>query len=182
MSSFQTDLTNSAADFLGIVWPAIQKDLGGGELIPVESIADKGMATLLDQRSGIDAWHLSQNHQIRGIASRIQWAEEPWNTFTVRYSRDSGAETEYGKRKRDIAADKGWLYPHLTIQAYINEGKLLSAAVVQTTALITACDLIVSGQMPPKNGGIRRTGNATFLWCRWAWFQKNGLAIKIINA
>ena len=73
MSDFQRDLEASSSDFLRVVWPAIGPLVGGGEIVPVESVADKGMATMLDQRSGIDAWHLSRGKQVRGIASRVQW-------------------------------------------------------------------------------------------------------------
>lgn len=186
MSDFRSDLSASSADFLRVVWPAIKSSVGGGEIVSVESIADNGMASMLDQRSGIDAWHLSQNKQVRGIASRVQWTDKPWNTFTVRYSRDSGAKTEYEKRKFDIEAGAGWLYPHLTVQAYIggdktSGGDLLSVAIIKTKSLIDACDQIVEGHVDSKNGGIRRTSNAVFLWAGWAWLKSYGFEIKVIS-
>ena len=185
MPDFATDLEASSAAFLRVVWPAIQGKFGGGAVVPVESVADKGMATLLDQYSGIDAWHLSDGKQIRGISSRVQWGT-PWNTFTVRLSRDSGAKTEYEKRKHDIYSGSGWLYPHLTVQAFVGgdktqEGPLLSAAIIKTKSLIDACDQVISGGVDPKLAGIRRTGNAQFIWCGWDWLEKSGFEIKQIK-
>jgi len=185
MQSFQQDLTSSAEAFMRVVWPAIKGRLGGGEIVPVESVADKGMATMLDQRSGIDAWHLSTDKQVRGIASRVQWGT-PWDTFTVRYSRDSGAKTEYEKRKNDINSSSGWLYPHLTVQAFIAGkksecGPLLSVGIIKTRSLIDACDQIVAGNVQKNFGGIRPTGNATFIWAKWSWLKNAGYDIKTIS-
>lgn len=184
MSDFKSDLNSSSADFLRVVWPAIKVMVGGGEIIAVESVADKGMATMLDQRSGIDAWHLSQDGRVRGVASRVQWTDKPWNTFTVRYSRDSGAKTEYEKRKLDIESDAGWLYPHITVQAYIagskaSGGELLSVAVIKTKSLIDACEQIITGDISCSDGGIRRTSNAVFIWMSWTWLKDIGCEIKI---
>lgn len=181
---FHADLTSSADTFLRVVWPAIAEEIGGGKIIPIESIADRGMATILDQRSGIDAWHLGNGSRIRGIASRVQWGNKPWNTFTVRYARDSRATTEYEKRKRDIESSCGWLYPHLTIQAYVagsrdDSGELISAAVVKTEALIDACTRILRGEASRIDGGIRRTSNAEFIWVGWSLFSSN--QIKIVE-
>lgn len=185
MSDFKQDLSSSSEAFMRFVWPAIKSRLGGGEIVPVESVADKGMATMLDQRSGIDAWHLSQDKQVRGIASRVQWGT-PWNTFTVRYSRDSGAKTEYEKRKSDINSGAGWLYPHLTVQAFLsgdkaNGGCLLSVGIIKTKSLIDACDEILDGGIPASEGGLRRTGNASFIWAKWSWLEQKGYDIKTLG-
>jgi len=186
MSDFKSDLEASSNDFLRVVWPAIKSSVGGGEIVPVESVADKGMATMLDQRSGIDAWHLSKDKQVRGVASRVQWTHKPWNTFTVRYTRDSGAKTEFEKRKHDIASGAGWLYPHLTVQAFIegskaSSGDLMSVAVIKTKSLIDACEQILEGSVDKKDGGVRRTSNAAFIWASWGWLKRSGYEIKIIE-
>ena len=186
MPDFKVDLEASASDFIRVVWPAIECKVGGGEIVPVESVADKGMATMLDQRSGIDAWHLSKDKQVRGIASRVQWGNTPWNSFTVRLARDSGAKNEYVKRKHDMIAGAGWLYPHLTIQAYVSGSKgmggdLLSVAIIKTKSLIDACDKILSGGVSAKDGGVRRTSNATFIYANWSWLERSGYEIKIVS-
>lgn len=186
MSDFALDLSASSAAFLNTVWPVIKPRLGGGELVPVESSEDKNMVRMLDMYCGIDGWHVSNNRQMRGIASRVQWSDKSWDSFTVRYARDSGAKTEYEKRKEDIEAKAGWLFPYVTVQAYLsgtkqNSGELLSVAIIKTDALISACDEVVSGKATRDQGGIRRTGNASFIWCNWDWLANTGHPIKIIR-
>jgi hypothetical protein len=50
----------------------------------------------------------------------VQWGNAR-NTFTIRYKRASGAKTEYQKRSEAILNNKGYLYPYLTIQAYLDK-------------------------------------------------------------
>ena len=121
--SFENDLTDSSKAFLQLVWPVMKSRLGGGDVIPVESVTDRSMAQMLDQYSGIDAWHVTGNKQMRGISSRVQFGPKNWDSFTVRYARDSGAATEYEKRKRDIESAGGYLYPQITVQAYVSDRK-----------------------------------------------------------
>lgn len=183
MSDFHQDLSDSAAAFLRVVWPAISNMVGGGRIYPIETVTNDLMTEMLDKYSGIDAWHLSDGRQLRGIASRVQWGNA-WNTFTVRYSRDTGSKTEYEKRKTDIDSGSGWLYPHLTVQAFVDgdkksNGDLLSVAVIKTASLIDACSKIVAKQVPDRCGGIRRTGNAVFIWVSWSYLQASGYAVKV---
>jgi len=185
MSDFKSDLKDSSAAFLRVVWPAI-KDMGligGGKIIPTESITNDAMTDMLDKYSGIDAWHLSNDRQMRGVASRVQWGKD-WRTFTVRYSRDSGAKTEYEKRKTDIESNAGWMYPHLTVHAFISgnksgEGDLMSVAVIKTKDLIEACTNVVNNNHYLPSGGFRRTGNAEFIWIDWNWLQMLGVEVEI---
>jgi len=133
---FKTDLSDSAYNFVRIVYPKIiECGYLSGEVIPIESVSANGITKDLDMFAGIDAWHIDKNAGIQGIASRVQFGGRAWNTFTVRKSRMLGTKTEYDKRK--FAMDSGeWLYPHITIQAYISSrqgGELLSVAVANTT-------------------------------------------------
>jgi hypothetical protein len=128
-------LTSSARDFSEIVWPAIRDACGGGELVPVETVTDSGFANDLDTLAGIDAWQIRRpDGLMRGLASRVQWGK-PYNTFSIRYALRSGGLTEYAKRRRAI--EEGYLFPALTVQAYLSEkhGQLLSAAVADTREL-----------------------------------------------
>lgn len=182
--SFENDLTDSSKAFLQLVWPVMKSRLGGGDVIPVESVTDRSMAQMLDQYSGIDAWHVTGNKQMRGISSRVQFGPKNWDSFTVRYARDSGAATEYEKRKRDIESAGGYLYPQITVQAYVSdrkEGELLSIGIIKTASLIDACTQIIAGGINGSDGGIRRTGNASFIWCNWTWLQSRGYAIKVVS-
>lgn len=149
-SEVARDLSWSAAVFVRAVWPVVRACCGGGDLIPVESVTEGGVAHSLDVLAGIDAWQVHGGMGMRGIASRVQKGQA-WNTFTIRYRRASGAETEYVKRLRAMNQEgRGWLYPHLTVQAYVAEdgATLLSAAVVQTTDLFRAAEQAVTAGLP----------------------------------
>ena len=143
--SFKEDLSDSAYDFLRCVYPAIEKHVGGGELIPTETLYKNEIFKKLDIHSGIDAWQLHTKHGIRGIASRVQWGNMAWNTFTIRYVRSSGAKTEYEKRLAAVKSNDGWIYPYYTVHAYINErggnGELMSAAITKTKDLYTFAEM-----------------------------------------
>lgn len=144
--SFKSDFQCSSRDFIEVVWPAIAPMVEGGEFIPVEMDSKSDLARLLDRYSGIDAFQLlRKGHRLRALASRVQWIEsgkKPYNTFTIRLDRSNGAVTEFEKRWAAIQKkEEGWLYPHLSIQAYLSEDRaLLDAAVVETTDLFHFAD------------------------------------------
>ena len=131
--SVEREIARSADHFQRIVWPNLSPLLGGGNVIPVETVTDSRMAQILDQLGGVDIWYVNQE-QIFPVASRVQYTDRAWNTFTIRYSRPSGAPTEYDKRLRSI--HNGSLYPRWTIQAYVYKDRLLTAAAVDTKHLI----------------------------------------------
>src|SRR5690606_11157248 len=106
-----------------------------GRLVSVELEGGR-LAEFLDKYSGIDAVHIFGD-KVRGVAVRVQW-DRNYKTFTIRYKRASGTPTEFAKRMEAIYTHDGWLYPHLTIQAYAEKregGRLLSYAVVSTDDL-----------------------------------------------
>lgn len=140
---FETDLSDSAYDFMRLVYPKMAEcKFISGTITPIESVTSTGTTKDLDMLAGIDAWHINRKCGMQGIASRIQWGNKTWKSFTVRKRRTSGAETEYAKRKRAI--DTGnWLYPTLTVQAYITsrrDGELLSIGVAKTKDIFAAID------------------------------------------
>lgn len=171
------DLRDSAHDFRAVVWPAVQQFCGGGELIQTEA-KDRELMRLCDVLAGIDAWQVRHNVGLRGIASRIQWCTPPlprsYRTFTIRKSRDSGALTEYQKRLRALGDPEGWVYPHLTVQAYLElpRGKgspLLAAGVARTADVIR---MIRDGR-EGRQYTVKRTGNATFYVVEWAAMRRS---------
>lgn len=87
----------------------------------------------IDMYSGVDAVRFKESLGFQFIASRIQTIKDgfkPYNTFTIRFERDNN-ETEFSKRIMQIKND--YIYPTLTIQAYVNEDDfLLSMGVVKT--------------------------------------------------
>lgn len=160
LPNWQQDLSWSAVAFEELVWPTLSKQIGG-RIVHVETVTHSDFARDLDRQAGIDAWHiLSGERGIRGIASRVQVCSgHPYNTFTVRRSRDSGGATEYAKRLLAIQSNLGLIYPELTIQAYITgkeAGQLLSVGVCRTK------DLILHIHDHELSITVRRTVNATF--------------------
>jgi hypothetical protein len=155
----QKAISRSSAAFLDIVWPQIGPVFGGGQIIPVETVTDSHMAKVLDTCAGVDMW-LVLGDSMYGLASRVQWSDTPWDTFTVRRSLPSGVNTEYDKRRHAISS--GALYPRLTVQAYVSKdgGHLLSAAAIDTRHLIEMCD---------KYDHQRRTapGGNQFIYVNW---------------
>lgn len=140
---FETDLNDSAYNFMHIVYPKlIECGYLSGDVVPIESVSAKGITKDLDMYAGIDAWHIDKNKGIQGIASRIQFINHPWNSFTIRKSRTSGAKTEYEKRVYAIETGD-WLYPTITIQAYITSrtnGELLSVGIAKTNDIFKAIE------------------------------------------
>lgn len=165
MSEFnETDLSDAAYDFKKIVWPAISPKIGGGDLIQIENTKDP-LATKLDRFAGIDA--IQQiNGQLRTIACRVQWGDTDWSAFSVRESKTNGAETEFAKRLNAINND--FVYPILTIQAYISEkriGKLLSVGCIKTIKLYKNLEAKkISGNLR-----TRSSGNAIFIFANWSY-------------
>lgn len=134
-------LRQSAADFSRAVWPIVRNWMGGGKLEPVEAVCAADFASSLDVLAGIDAWQTVQpGGGVRGIASRIQYLQTPYATFTVRYRRKSGAETEFEKRLRAIEDPAAcWLFPKFTVQAYLDQrgGSPLYVCQADTRNLFT---------------------------------------------
>lgn len=162
--NLNSQLSDSSRDFLNIVWPKI-KELGwlDGDLIPVEATSIKAWAKQLDTLSGIDAWHIKEDSGLSGIASRIQWEPPdptyyPYNTFNVRYSRISGAKTEYQKRTEAIASNGEMIYPYWTCHAYLQYkqiGPLLSMGLARTVDVIESVTLGLGFSKPnPTDGTI----------------------------
>jgi len=169
------DFGDSAFDFLRVVLPKLkEKRMLSGKIIPVESVTAKEMVKHLDIDGGIDVWQIQKGVGMRGIASRIQWGNKNWNTFTIRKSRTSGAKTEYEKRMFAIKTG-GYLYPFYTIQAYVSQrrvGDLISVAIAKTKDIF---DLIKVGLCYEKPNGS--DGNV-FIIVDWEDMFVNNKAIK----
>lgn len=132
----QQDMGDSAHDLLYIVWPCIQQQLGGGEILPVENVESDVMRRTLDIQAGIDAWHQHPHYGLRGIASRVQPADRAWRTFTIRATRSTGSKTEWAKRIDSLL--RGWMVPDLWIHSYVSKDRqrLLGSGIVKTKDLI----------------------------------------------
>ena len=151
MNDIKTIISESAKDFENVVWPVIRDSLGGGRIVPVETVTDTIFAKEIDTLAGIDAWHILDNEMgMRGIASRVQWKRKEgiyahgfgkigYCTFTIRWETANGGKTEIHKRSYAIMSEPGEvLYPMWTVQAYLTEpeGEYLSGAIIHTEELI----------------------------------------------
>ena len=179
MNDFDKDLSDSAFDFKRLIYPKLKElNFISGELVQIEVATDikfKYLASKFDQLSGIDAWQIVEPLGIKGIASRIQWGEKAWGTFTIRKTRATGTKTEYEKRVEAIESGE-WLYPYYTIQGYITErrvGKLLSFAIAKTEDIF---EMIDKGFY--KENKNKEDSNI-FIIVNWIDMKKQGYRIKI---
>ena len=177
----QHDLHESAADFVHVVWPAVAPLCGGGVLYPVEMTHGLGWIATLDTCSGIDAFQmLPSGNVLRGIASRIQYGRA-YPTFTLRYKRSSGAATEFEKRLYAIRhGAQGYMYPHLTVQAYMShpKGKLLAAAVTETSSLYLYAERYRADRSRVYEQRNSSDGNS-FLVVPWEPYRKAGHPLNV---
>jgi len=137
------NLGTSLVDFLN------SKVKNNTEIIHTEILKEK-IAEMLDRYSGVDAVMFS-NNDLSGVALRIQkHSDKNWGTFTIRYSRHTGTETEYSKRIRQIYDSHPSFYPHYTCQAYWGaDNKMIGGAFCKTKDLF---DTIRKFE-PFNNGG-----------------------------
>lgn len=144
----------------------IEKYLIQGDIYTVEE-SDNEVLILLDSVSGID--YINKNDfGLRGIAARCQWVEnkKPFNSFTIRSIRKTGAITEFEKRINQI--NNGYLYPALTLQAYFDnrqDNNLLSVAVIHTKVLYDILKHDLSAEYP-RFTRINESDNQ-FYYIKW---------------
>ena len=173
MLNFKGSLSKSMQQFENVLQNELSTILKG-DLKVVEGITVEEMAKLLDTLAGIDVWYINKLNGMRGIASRIQTGVN-YRTFTIRNKRQSGAKTEYEKRK--IAIEKGYLYPYLTVQAYVSDSdELLSFAVAKTEDIIDAID---NGLCYKNHTGPKQIGQAEFYVVKWDVMKNAGYQIII---
>jgi hypothetical protein len=171
----------SAAAFRSVVWPAISRWCGGGKIEQVEG-RDRSM---LDMYAGIDAWQVfGEDKAMRGIASRIQFdtgnSKYPYDTFSIRVSRPT-CPTEYAKRLAAILSDRGMVWPHLTVQAYLNSAKkaIRSVAVVKTRDLYTFVD---ARGLESFATIMNKDRSSEFIAVAWDILTGNGVQVKIARS
>jgi hypothetical protein len=174
---WEQDLDKSTKLWQKHVWPLVHGHLGGGDLLRLEGLGEK-TAYLLDVHAGIDGFQVHRQNGLRGIAHRAQVTPKPYNTFTVRMARESGAATEFAKRVQAIQSNVGWLYPAITIQAYAQtwDGPVLSVGVAYTSDIMQC---VLDGVYAVRQTFAR--GAATFAAVSWAEMKKNGYRIAVVT-
>ena len=168
---YKSDLQQSVEFFNSKIWTKISDYLGGGRIIAAETCSCE-LCQLMDRNSGIDYLQYLPDCGTRLLASRVQWDGINWQSFTIRCSRESGALTEYAKRKRDIK--NGYIYPQYTIQGFVKyPDEVLSVAAIKTIDLF---DFVEKASYIER----RTTGNASFL-CVW-WSNLEDAGYELIRA
>lgn len=170
---WKAKLRQSSDDFARLIEPIAARVLVGQFEI-VEGVTNVAVAQALDRQAGIDLWFVSTKGGVRGVANRVQRTTKNWRTFTVRNRRDSGVETEYAKRVRALKHE--WLYPVLTLQAYVNlaSDKLLGFGVARTRDIIS---FIASGRCRERRTGAGQVGQASFYVVEWDALKTDGYTV-----
>ena len=171
------DMRKSMA-FVDKARPIIAGLLNGGYILSVEG-DDNKVCKMLDMTCGTDYFQVYENSGlVFGIASRFQYGKN-WASFTVRKARQSGAVTEYEKRKKAI--ERGGIYPFLTMQAYIDEnsGEVNGLAITKTTDLMRFVDAGMAYEQHTRQDKI---GQAAFYVAYWDKMQSAGYTVLIYDS
>jgi len=160
--------------------PIILGMLGGNRIMCVEG-SDDQVLQMLDMTCGIDYFHVYDNKGlVRGVASRFQTTSggRSYDTFTVRKERESGAMTEYEKRK--FAMRRGGEYPYLTMQAYVDADSqdVVSIGIART---IDVFDYIDAGLAETRHTGSDKIGQASFWVVPWVRLAEFGRDVRIFK-
>ena len=167
--NFVEALQKSMTDSKHHLFPVLEKVLDG-EIHIVEGDDLNETKRLLDTLAGIDLFAVNRDKGMRGIASRLQWGKA-WRTFTIRKERESGARTEYEKRK--YAIKHGYLYPKLTMQAYIDQDTV-TVGIAYTEDIIRCIEM---GEASIRRTGIDQKGQAYFYVINWDDMKRLGMRV-----
>lgn len=159
-NDYKKDMEWANEQFIKTVWPYMKSCIfhGNGSMLSVEKNGDD-LYEKLDQNAGIDYMHIHEYH-MNGVAVRVQAMDEfnggfrPYNTFTIRDTRKSGASTEYKKRLDQILNCD--IYPRYTLQGYITNNRnnpvFLSGAMMRTKDLYINAEYLDNEFNPVENG------------------------------
>jgi hypothetical protein len=133
MSNVDDDLANSRTRFEEIVWPEISEWFGDDPHLHRTEDKPGALREDFDCVGGVDYWVVERGAGMVSIASRVQTYDK--TTFTVRYSRGTGNDTEYQKRMRQL--NSHYELPTYTVQAYVDATlrALRNVAAVKTSSL-----------------------------------------------
>lgn len=132
--AWRDDMRDSTDHFRDIVWPELRNWFGEEVSLHTTEGRRDELACDMDRIMGVDYWAVQGDAKMVSIASRVQ-PQYDLTTFTIRYSRSSGVDTEYQKRMVQLKSDAG--LPIYTLQAYVDPvlGVLQNAAIVKTEDL-----------------------------------------------
>lgn len=136
-NNFRKDFSD-AAKYFDLIRGPIEK-LIGPTIYSTE--LDSNKIDIVDIEYGYDLIQIDNEGLINGIALRIQYIDKSYNTFTLRYTRSTGSETEVSKRIKAIA--NNGKYPKWTIQIYINDNTIIGLGIVDTKLLYEKVALFI---------------------------------------
>lgn len=164
-------ITNTRRDFEEVVWPEIRHwfcdEPEQATLVNTEDGSDE-LNEQLDWTAGVDYCVFDGVAGFQTIAQRTQPSYK-YDTFTVRYSRASGRDTEHQKRVYQYRDARAML-PRWTVQAYIDPvlRELQTAAAVSTADLF---EYVLSERAPIAEEDLIQSDSASpesFYTVDWA--------------
>jgi len=126
------------------VSPFVRGCLGGGDLIHIERCGCTACRAL-DTSAVIDCLHRDTMGLV-GIAVRMQYRHEewderwPWDTFTIRAARSTGAPTELHKL-HNCRRSLRFLGPSYHVHAYFDGDTLDSIGLIATADILAHAEL-----------------------------------------
>lgn len=129
---------------------------------------------------GVDYYIIRDDNVSYTLATRTQVikpGQSPYNTFTVRHSRNNGAKTEYAKYSKAIREDG--VYPSRLLQIYYEErtDRILSFALARTRDVVKYIDDGLS--YVSKIPGHGMDGQNSFYVIDWKALQNRGCLVHI---
>ena len=171
MKEIEDRISELSTIFEHTLWPIVKRYVGGGRVLVTEVHAGDSMRAALDVCAGIDAFQVNDTG-VRAIASRIQQGRD-YRSYTIRTRSRGGNETEIDKRTRATQSNDGYMYPHLTIQAYMSAGytlPVLSIGIVRTRDLYHALSL---RDWPRR----RNSDGSEFVFLHWDELTESGIKV-----
>lgn len=167
---FPQSMDKTASNYQKYVLPALKLTYPKNNFFEIEGLTTDEVLKNFDTYAGMDAY-MTDGINLRPIASRIQYSV-PYRSFTIRFSRDSGAPTEF--EKIDRAIKYGYARPYYHIQTYIvNENKVF-IGIVRTKDLW----FYINHYSPEiKRTGVKQHGQANFYVCYWDDLYKAGIEV-----
>lgn len=134
MTDVEERISASARWFREVVWGEISHWFGDDVKLHTTEMQDSPVAEDFDTLAGVDYWITVADAGMVSLASRVQYVD--YTTFTIRYERPTGAETEYQKRRRQYR-NNDYELPTWTVQAYVDTtlGVIRNVAAVRTQEL-----------------------------------------------
>ena len=166
-----------SAEYVKQAEPHLRFMLNGGKILRVEGKAEE-VCKALDIVCGTDYIYVyPDKHHAWGMACRVQKYDRA--NFTIRKAVESGAQTEFDKRR--LAISKGGIYPFLTMQMFVDD----DAHVIRRIGIAKTIDII---DALDKGMGIEKKvtrddgGKSTFLYVEWEAMRLAGYTVMVYDA